>query len=184
MTEAIDPGATLVPMPEDSVMAGDSGPYRSEDQYCSIACGGHCCRSFNLPYSPVEMGRKRQRLADDQEIQTITGMLIYQGHGKESPLGPDAAHSSSFDDYWYTCKNLDTETNRCTAYGTRPRMCSEFPYGRTCPYPKCGHPSGGLETGPFLIAKSDEKICDDLEKICDDLERAIDNIPSKEGIPL
>jgi Fe-S-cluster containining protein len=38
--------------------------------------------------------------------------------------------------HWYTCRNLTADGN-CAIYATRPRMCSEYPYGKPCLYADC-----------------------------------------------
>lgn len=37
------------------------------------------------------------------------------------------------DDYYlFTCRHWDEETRLCTAYESRPSMCSRYPYGSEC----------------------------------------------------
>lgn len=45
--------------------------------------------------------------------------------------------------HYYTCKHHDSATGNCRDYQNRPRMCSDFPYGRACPYDDCQAPEHG-----------------------------------------
>lgn len=37
----------------------------------------------------------------------------------------------------YTCKHFDKKAGNCTAYESRPAMCSNYPYNRKCEYKQC-----------------------------------------------
>lgn len=32
----------------------------------------------------------------------------------------------------YTCRHWNEQTRLCGAYGDRPKMCADYPYGRQC----------------------------------------------------
>lgn len=97
-------------------------------------CAGHCCRVFSLPYGPGELAEVAGKVRDGEQI---AAMVIYLGHGPASafpgapPLDPS---------HFYTCSNHDPVTGDCRAYESRPSMCSDFPYGKPCPYPECAVP--------------------------------------------
>lgn len=112
-------------------------------------CSGHCCKRFFLPLSPAELekaveavqrkergepyvwidryGQERGLFGTKQDIETITDMVIVV---EEKLVDGDRS-------YFYTCKNLQPNGD-CGIYETRPRMCSDYPYGKhPCPYPGC-----------------------------------------------
>ncbi len=90
-------------------------------------CTGHCCKNFPLPIRPDELpalqaaidNNTARRFADQD---TIIPMLIYLGP-QQYPDGRAGGR--------YTCKHLQPN-NDCAIYETRPRMCSEYPYGNPC----------------------------------------------------
>jgi Fe-S-cluster containining protein len=121
---------------------------------CSHRCGGDCCRSFDLDKSPVELGRARVH-GGICDIVYITDMLVYQGHGVTSPVhGKESGTGKAGEPaYWYGCKHFDDDAGLCTAYESRPRMCSEYPYGQRCRYKGCGYTGGGrAESVDDLVA--------------------------------
>lgn len=67
------------------------------------------------------------------DIHLIAPMVIYlgeswwdiQGERREAP------------GHYYTCKHYDCSSQNCGIYEHRPRMCSEYPYGRDCNYLDC-----------------------------------------------
>jgi len=91
-------------------------------------CSGHCCREFYLPYKPLDLFIRKKGLGDGEYI---AAMVL--------PLGPvrPSTGDSGGDGWWYTCKHHDAKTGDCAAYDDRPRMCSEYPYGRRCEYAGC-----------------------------------------------
>jgi Fe-S-cluster containining protein len=59
------------------------------------------------------------------DFRQVAEMVIYQ-----------RPHESG-EGYMYTCKHFDEETNNCTNYENRPRMCRDYPYGGVCSYEGC-----------------------------------------------
>ena len=108
----------------------------------SDRCTGHCCRSFHLPYSPTELRRYiiegEQHLNGRKHVYDglqILDMVMYLGWKPADEDGPPPQG------HIYTCKNLNVETNDCTAYETRPGMCRDYPYNKPCRYQGCTEPS-------------------------------------------
>lgn len=89
-------------------------------------CTGHCCRSFPLNHTIEQL---RAYAADTSkgnasEAGQIADMLI--------PLGARDDGREMF-----TCRHHDTETGDCRIYEDRPRMCRDYPYGRSCEHSEC-----------------------------------------------
>jgi Fe-S-cluster containining protein len=85
-------------------------------------CTGHCCAAFPVGgLGPHDMARLR--LAQDGDF--IADMLVYIG-----PRADDGRHM-------WTCRHFDFSSGNCGAYDMRPRMCSEYPYGKTCEHAEC-----------------------------------------------
>lgn len=84
-------------------------------------CTGECCRSF--PVGNMHMV-DIQRLATKEgvggDVHKIAAILI-----------PNGIHARSGQPA-FTCMHWDETTKRCRNYMHRPRMCSEYPYERTC----------------------------------------------------
>ncbi len=120
-------------------------------------CSGGCCKSFSLPQSPIELKFQlrvaklaRQRdlelmpLGPDyrvDEIEKINDMVIFIRADSNKQMARDKDRPRARV-YRYTCKHFDTKTNNCMNYENRPRMCSDFPYGKenadgSCDYPGC-----------------------------------------------
>lgn len=98
-------------------------------------CTGHCCRQFYLPFTHDEaMLRYQAMLFGDQDlpwsedIETIYPMLI--------PLAVKELNGIPCEGRIFTCKNLRDDGN-CAIYTKRPKMCSDYPYGRQCRYDDC-----------------------------------------------
>lgn len=96
---------------------------------CQIKCGGHCCRGFFLPMSPIEIDFDLKRLALGKankwkEIDKIGKIVIYKGFYNRGNR--------------YDCRNLDLKTGLCKDYENRPTMCREYPYGKACEAKRCG----------------------------------------------
>lgn len=99
-------------------------------------CAGHCCKAFNLPYSPEELdaGAASDRFIDGKQI---AAMVIYLGKFAGPPLELGAAPmNDGLTLHYYGCRNL-LPSGDCGAYETRPGMCRDFPYARPCPHPEC-----------------------------------------------
>ena len=75
------------------------------------------------------------------EIERIADMVIYLGYEpmttthRGKTLVEQEKYSRSMKHY-YRCKNL-LANGDCGVYETRPKMCSEYPYGGTCDYKEC-----------------------------------------------
>jgi Fe-S-cluster containining protein len=97
-------------------------------------CSGACCKCFWLSESIEEIEKSYKRFTGElkdngvvfNEIDIVYPMLI--------PVPPPKGACK--DHYWYTCKHLKSDNN-CGIYNTRPKMCSEYPYGAKCNYKNC-----------------------------------------------
>lgn len=110
-------------------------------------CPGSCCAVFTY----LDMDHPRFPTTMDADF--ISDMLIQldlvSAAERLTELGPDVQpefldESDLFD--WegrlltdptrrlMTCRHWDIETRLCTVYEQRPRMCRDYPYGRTCDY--------------------------------------------------
>lgn len=109
-------------------------------------CTGHCCKEFTLPYSPKELRVKYKREFEDRlrdptqapnnEIRQIALMIKYLGITNTTMDGRKLSKYSEWI-YKYTCRNYNPKSGDCRNYENRPRMCSEYPYGKKCLYPGC-----------------------------------------------
>lgn len=120
-------------------------------------CTGHCCRVFTLPLSPAELADNAQRARELLEVPNIDDdiariwrdnaqiaeMVVYLGAHRNYPGSPD---SKPYGEplHFYTCKNFDSDTGKCRAYDTRPKMCSDYPYEEHCRYEGCTSPTARL----------------------------------------
>lgn len=86
-------------------------------------CTGHCCKDFPLPYT-IEEIKNKPNLQDGQQIAEMLIFLRESNYldGKKS--------------YRYTCKHLQ-KSGDCGIYESRPRMCSNYPYGKACENVNC-----------------------------------------------
>lgn len=93
-------------------------------------CTGHCCRNFWLPFDPagLRFEAKKARIGKSRyiacEVLKVEAMAI--------PIRP--AQNTG---WRYTCKHHDPVTGDCQNYAERPRMCSDYPYGKPCSYRGC-----------------------------------------------
>lgn len=93
-------------------------------------CTGHCCKSFWLPTSPIELAHQAKRAKlrkskfDQDDCLKIADMVIYQRPHEKGG-------------HRYTCKHFDAISGNCTNYENRPKMCSEYPYGSKCKFKLC-----------------------------------------------
>ena len=102
-------------------------------------CTGHCCKSFWLPVSPMELQHElkkfqltgRSRWSD---IEKIAPMVILQRTSRQ--CGHNSPKSNKVE-YYYTCKHFDAASGNCMNYEDRPAMCRDYPYGRQCSYKAC-----------------------------------------------
>ena len=117
-------------------------------------CTGHCCRSFCLPLSPIELAaaaEREQRLRDGTpregdevftrygDIEQIAEMVIYLGEWNRPPLARmKAGGPAEFDEpgHYYTCKYYGAGGN-CAIYDDRPSTCREYPYDSPCSLEGC-----------------------------------------------
>lgn len=107
-------------------------------------CTGHCCEHFSLPWDYKELKRRAKSMPDDKQLNQVAEMVIPLGfiENPDQILHPDHKHHA------YTCKNYDKEVRSCTAYETRPKMCSDYPYGNSCNYKTCTWDAGQAGTYP------------------------------------
>lgn len=104
-------------------------------------CDGRCCSVFNYSATLDEL-----RARDTDEARYLVDMLIplTPEQAKERALRFGATPPPGYTlDQWaaagqaYTCRHWDEDTRLCTAYETRPKMCSDYPYARRCEH-GCG----------------------------------------------
>lgn len=93
-------------------------------------CIGHCCDSFWLPLSPMEIGYQQKRAFlgksrwNQSDMLKIADMVIFQ-------------RPHEVKGFRYTCKFWDKASGNCTNYENRPTMCKDYPYGTACKYKGC-----------------------------------------------
>ena len=112
-------------------------------------CGGHCCRDFTLPLSPMEIEHQRRKFVLGKghfftDMDKIADMVVYLGEWHETPQNNHRGETKSHRRaakfrhvHHYTCKHHNAATGDCMNYKNRPGMCSEYPYERACGYTKC-----------------------------------------------
>lgn len=113
-------------------------------------CTGHCCESFWLPLSPMELKHQRKRALlgkcrwNKEDLMKISEMVIFQ-----------RPHETS--GYRYTCKYWDPNTGNCNNYQNRPTMCKDYPYGNPCKIKGC----------TMVVPKElkEDNICESKDKI-------------------
>ena len=114
-------------------------------------CTGHCCRSFYLPFSPVEIKQHYyatlyreagNSLEPDEgqylvDFETIGDMVIPLGYHERNPLFGDEAEVDGPDGaaWFYTCRHY--RDGDCSIYDKRPAMCEDYPYELECDYRDC-----------------------------------------------
>lgn len=95
-------------------------------------CTGHCCREFPVSTPLVELSRIAADASRDattrDEAGRIAAMLV--------PLGQRRKAGGEIQDV-YTCRHHDASSGDCLAYDDRPRMCRDYPYGRSCEHASC-----------------------------------------------
>lgn len=93
-------------------------------------CIGHCCKEFSFPFGPDELDDNLSRVVDGM---MIADMVIYIGHrAPQPPLNGDNGSKR----HLYTCKYLK-KNGDCAVYCKRPKMCRDYPYGKSCAQPEC-----------------------------------------------
>lgn len=126
-----------------------------------MRCSGHCCKVFYLPYSPTQLAKKAEIKQEELDKILRRGGMIdrYDLNAEFVQIANMVEHlafrwidlpddlralvSVSFPENpateanYYTCKNLDRETNNCRIYEFRPQMCSKYPYSAKCKYNGC-----------------------------------------------
>lgn len=105
-------------------------------------CTGHCCRCF-----PVSSTLDHLRSiaanpgnASAAEAAQIADMLI--------PLGQREDGREM-----YTCRHHDAETGDCRIYDDRPRMCRDYPYGKSFEHSECTGPWSPLDLVQLRIER-------------------------------
>lgn len=94
----------------------------------SFACGGKCCQSFPLNFSPEDVGKKyvhaMARRAAGVPLSDFERDVIYIA---EMVIRIDEDDEAS---PRYGCRHFDEKAGRCSAYEQRPAMCRDYPnYG-------------------------------------------------------
>lgn len=111
-------------------------------------CTGHCCESFSIGMSPLELARAAHlerhvpgTSKHGSEILLIAEMLVPIGIFEDNP-GRESLGKATGSSWFFTCSNL-THAGDCGIYATRPKMCSDFPrydHGGACRYTGCEAP--------------------------------------------
>lgn len=118
-------------------------------------CTGHCCQTFNLPYSPEHLRAFRFWSMSGQHRQ-VAGMAMYVGKASDLARARPSAHTSAGclgvggGEHYYTCRNYDWESGNCGIYEQRPDMCRDYPYGGRCRYPGCTWTAARERRTPYL----------------------------------
>jgi Fe-S-cluster containining protein len=112
-------------------------------------CTGHCCERFYLPWSPADLERNAKDHPDDKQLQQVAGMVIFIEEELKHHTYPTGDKVVTDRKNWYTCKNFNKETRGCNIYETRPKMCSDYPYGHPCQYKDCAWDEGRAGTYPI-----------------------------------
>lgn len=104
-------------------------------------CTGHCCETFFLPHSVEDLRSFRWWQLGGQHRQVggmallLAPMTAEGGTDLDGHVGRCIERTAA--GWYYTCANHDRETGNCRIYGSRPRMCAAYPYGRRCRYRGC-----------------------------------------------
>jgi len=119
-------------------------------------CTGHCCESFCTQFSPKEWSRYRSAIVRGKKTFSLESgkkMTVGSGANKRDivyiaemliPIKSDKRRRNDNERglnyrHIYTCKHFDTDTRKCTAYESRPKMCSGYPEntGHECKISGC-----------------------------------------------
>jgi Fe-S-cluster containining protein len=91
------------------------------------------------------MARPGSKVADAEYITDMLIPLTYDeaqaryarlGYGESLPWSREDIDGD--DQLLFTCKHWDEDARLCDDYANRPRMCRDYPYGRSCER-KCGY---------------------------------------------
>ena len=93
-------------------------------------CTGHCCRGFALDQSYAQLQKEFAIWKENPQNSTIPQIELI------APMVIPVRSSSQFNEYTYTCKNLDPAGN-CMVYESRPQMCRDFPDKKSCRFWNC-----------------------------------------------
>ncbi len=108
-------------------------------------CTGDCCREFELPVTRADLAALAfwrlvlpanwtrelfETGADYAKTATMIRPVRLIAPGELRPDGTVNETTAAIQ-IW-TCVHFDGAN--CTAYEARPRMCSEYPYGKPCGY--------------------------------------------------
>lgn len=101
--------------------------------YVELArCTGHCCKSFPLPVTMAVLRADVEAVAAGD----ITARHFQDGAQVLDMLIPLGEPTGDVQKDRYTCRHHGADGN-CGIYETRPRMCSEYPYGQPCRIEGC-----------------------------------------------
>jgi len=93
-----------------------------------VKCPGYCCTYARIPVTDGDIKRlaKHFGVSFDKARKRFTR----KGHEKGERIlkhQPDEIFGTA-------CRFLDTETRACTVYGSRPKICRDFPGTVRCGY--------------------------------------------------
>ena len=79
-------------------------------------CTGQCCEAF-ITTGPDKLKFMLHGEMDEtmrKELIVVSEMLVH------------------IESAWYTCKYFNDKTRNCDNYENRPKMCRDYPYGKSC----------------------------------------------------
>jgi Fe-S-cluster containining protein len=120
-----------------------------ELQQVPRTCQGNCCVTFVYGMLKHEETANEER--SDYDGIFIKDMLVPLSNAdaearyrrlipleQQVQLHLDHFANPENEGLYYMCRHWDEQTRLCTAYNSRPRMCSDYPYGRPCEH-NCGY---------------------------------------------
>ncbi len=101
----------------------------------------HFVRLPDCSETREEVHRRLSAIRKISDVEFMADNAVYLGQGTAArrPMRierPEFALQVA-ESHYYTCKLFDAEAGNCTAYDTRPKVCSGYPYGRPCLYTEC-----------------------------------------------
>ncbi len=88
-------------------------------------CTGHCCFPIHLPMGPEELERNKEKYTDGTIMAESFVYLNRQTKGKQT----------EGDRFLYACKYF--KDGQCSIQESKPKVCWDYPYGRSCKIPGC-----------------------------------------------
>lgn len=99
-----------------------------------MRCTGHCCRSFRLSNSIVNLRASSDR--DDRLVAAMVSIIGIVPMGDTLPTGEISVGGA-----YFNCRMLDTNGD-CMIYDARPRMCRDYPHDGICTRTGCTSEEG------------------------------------------